>query len=41
MRAWSASQVRVQALWWLERLSGTTHSSPLGLACSTKAKNRW
>jgi hypothetical protein len=35
MRGWSASQVRVLQLLWLERLSVITTMVPVGLACST------
>jgi hypothetical protein len=41
MRGWSASQVRVATLVWLERLSVITRMSPAGLAASTSSRNRW
>jgi hypothetical protein len=41
IRGWSASQVRVEKLVWLERLSVITRMSPAGLAASTSARNRW
>jgi hypothetical protein len=41
MRGWSASQVRVEALVWLDRLSVITVMVPAGLACSTSPRNRW
>jgi hypothetical protein len=41
MRGWSASQVRVEKLVWLERLSVMTASLPVGLACSTAASSCW
>jgi len=41
MRGWSASQVRVEKLVWLERLSVITRMSPAGLAASTSSRNRW
>jgi hypothetical protein len=39
MRGCSASQVRVEKLEWLERLSVMTAISPVGLACSTAASS--
>jgi hypothetical protein len=41
MREWLASQVRVEKLEWLERLSVITAISPVGLACSTAASSCW
>jgi hypothetical protein len=41
MRGWSASQVRVEKLVWLERLSVITMMVPAGLAVSTAARSRW
>jgi hypothetical protein len=41
MRGWSTSQVRVEALVWLDRLSVTTTMVPAGLAVSTAASSRW
>jgi hypothetical protein len=41
MRGWSASQVGVLALVWLERLSVTTMMVPAGLAASTAASSCW
>jgi hypothetical protein len=39
MRGCSASQARVARLWWLERLSVITAIVPVGLACSSRARN--
>jgi hypothetical protein len=41
MRGWSASQVRVEKLEWLERLSVITAIWPVGLACSMAASSCW
>jgi hypothetical protein len=41
MRGWSASQVRVLALVWLDRLSVITMMVPAGLAASTAASRCW
>ena len=41
MRGWPASQVRVETLVWLDRLSVTTTMVPAGLAASTAARSRW
>jgi hypothetical protein len=41
MRGWSASQVRVLELLWLDRLSVITTMVPVGLAVSTAASSRW
>jgi hypothetical protein len=41
MRGWSASQVRVERLVWLERLSVITTMSPSGLAASTVVSSCW
>ena len=41
MRGWSASQVRVLALVWLERLSVITTMVPAGLAASTAVSSCW
>ena len=38
-RGWRVSQSRVATLAWLERLSVTTMTSPVGLACSTSARS--
>jgi hypothetical protein len=39
-RGWPASQSRVATLVWLDRLSVTTTTSPVGLACSTSERKR-
>jgi hypothetical protein len=41
MRRWPASQVRVEKLEWLGRLSVMTAISPVGLAASTAASSCW
>jgi hypothetical protein len=41
MRGWSASQARVLALEWLDRLSVITMMVPSGLAVSTAASRCW
>jgi hypothetical protein len=39
IRGWLASQARVVRLWWLDRLSVITAIVPVGLACSSRARN--
>src|SRR6266511_3958116 len=41
MRGWSISQVRVETLEWLDRLSVITMMAPVGLAVSTAASRPW
>jgi hypothetical protein len=41
MRGWSTSQVRVETLEWLDRLSVITMMAPSGLVASTAANNCW
>jgi hypothetical protein len=41
MRGWSASQVRVEELVWLDRLSVITMMVPAGLAASTALSRSW
>jgi len=41
MRGWSASQVGVERLVWLDRLSVSTMMVPAGLAVSTAASSCW
>jgi len=41
MRGWSASQVRVERLVWLDRLSVITMMVPAGLAVWTAARSCW
>jgi hypothetical protein len=41
MRGWSSSHWRVDQLVWLDRLSVITTIVPVGLAASTKWRNRW
>src|SRR3954470_7435285 len=38
-RGWSASQPRVARLEWLDRLSVITAMTPVGLSCSSRARN--
>jgi len=38
---WSASHARSARLWWLDRLSLTTWSSPVGLARSIACSSRF
>ena len=41
MRGWSVSQVLVETLVWLERLSVITMMVPTGLAISTAPRRSW